>query len=113
MKRTGAALLEKRKERVVEGILRKRPPGPLVRLRTPFVDENKVAGFSLEEETRSILRTQASGDHVMTLSDYSLWSTRSIMPQSGADVKHSNQSAAEDAAYMDALPGPSPPTLRS
>ncbi len=37
-----------------------------------FVDENKVAGLSLEEETRSILRTRASGDDVLTASDYSV-----------------------------------------
>ena len=38
-----------------------------------YVDENKIAGLGLEEETESILRTRASGDDVKGADDFSLW----------------------------------------
>ncbi|MBR6734352.1 MAG: hypothetical protein IKL96_08125 [Kiritimatiellae bacterium] len=59
--------------------------GPLMKSGLLFADENKIAGLALGEETESILRTQASGDHVLTSSDYSWWSTRISIAQSSAD----------------------------
>jgi len=59
--------------------------GPLMKTGLLFADENKIAGLALGEETESILRTQASGDHVLTSSDYSWWSTRVSIAQSSAD----------------------------
>lgn len=59
--------------------------GPLMKSGLLFADENKIAGLALGEETESILRTQASGDHVLTSSDYSWWSTQISIAQSSAD----------------------------
>ena len=58
---------------------------PIMKHGLLYADENKVAGLALEEETESILRTQASGDDVLTSSDYSWWSTRVSIAQSSAD----------------------------
>ena len=58
---------------------------PIIKHGLLYADENKVAGLALEEETESILRTQASGDDVLTSSDYSWWSTRVSIAQSSAD----------------------------
>lgn len=50
-------------------------------------NENRIAGLGLEEETESILRTQASGDNVLTASDYSKWSTAHSVAQPGAGAQ--------------------------
>ena len=60
---------------------------PILKSGLLFADENRIAGLGLEEETESILRTQASGDHVLTASDYSKWSTAHSVAQPGAGAQ--------------------------
>ncbi|MBR3822020.1 MAG: hypothetical protein IKJ37_10415 [Kiritimatiellae bacterium] len=52
-----------------------------------YADKNKIAGLALEEETESILRTQASGDTVLTAEDYSSWSAAHIVSQNGDEAQ--------------------------
>lgn len=54
-----------------------------------YVDKNKVAGLALEEETESILRTQASGDNVKTAKDFSKWTSTHSIPQTVAPAQGS------------------------
>lgn len=65
---------------------------PLIKGGLLFVDENKVAGLALEEETESILRTQASGDNVKSTKDFSKWTSTHSIPQTVAPAQGSRYS---------------------
>lgn len=49
-----------------------------------YCNQNKIAGLGLEEETESILRTQASGDNVKSAEDFSSWTSAHSLPQTDA-----------------------------
>lgn len=55
--------------------------------RLRFVDENRIAGLNLEDETLSQFKPQASGNAVLTSSDYSKWSTERSKALSVPDGK--------------------------
>ncbi len=55
--------------------------------RLRFVDENRIAGLNLEDETLSQFKPQASGNAVLTSSDYSRWSTERSKALSVPDGK--------------------------
>ena len=50
------------------------------------MNKNKIARLNLEEETESILRTQASSDIVKTPEDHSSWTSEYNLSQSAPTV---------------------------
>ncbi|MBR2226186.1 MAG: hypothetical protein IJ884_10490 [Bacteroidales bacterium] len=62
-----------------------------------FIDENRIAGLNLEDETLSQLKPQASGNAVLTSSDYSKWSTSRSETQSTGEVNGENETAPRHA----------------
>ncbi len=66
-----------------------------------YLDANKIAGLNLEEETDSLLRPQASSDHVSTPGDFTLWqSTPQIIPYSAAPRQGGAADVRESFAGM-------------
>ena len=67
-----------------------------------YADKNKIAGLALEEETESILRTQASGDTVLTAEDFSSWSAAENVSQSAYVVNPEEQNRDIQNLYIQA-----------
>ena len=63
-----------------------------------YADINKAARLGLEEETESILRTQASDGNVKTAAEYSEWSTGTNYSTGGEAAQGGAEAANQDAS---------------